>query len=214
MSWRSKQYSTKSNTIPLGPRKFSDIVKTKVEPSYQPSAPPIDTVEDEAPRGRRQGRRSRWSETSANENKILSLLSMPTALTSLMTPEQTEAYALHLRIEEITEKIKINDLVPPRSQRDHSPAPVYDNYGRRTNTRESRYRKKLEHERHFLIEKAMKFIPEFKPPSDYRRFTKTEEKVYIPTNDYPEINFSTNLPPLSFTNLPLVLFFTTNMILT
>ena len=77
-----------------------------------------------------------------------------------------------------------------------SPAPQYDNFGRRVNTREYRYRKKLEDERHKLIEKAMKIIPSYHPPSDYRRPTKTQEKVYVPVNDYPEINFSTLTNPL------------------
>lgn len=36
----------------------------------------------------------------------------------------------------------------------------------------------------------MKTIPGYHPPSDYRRPTKTQEKVYVPVNDYPEINFS------------------------
>ena len=58
------------------------------------------------------------------------------------------------------------------------------------NTREYRYRKKLEDERHKLVERAMKIIPNYHPPSDYRRPTKTQEKVYVPVNDYPEINFS------------------------
>lgn len=62
--------------------------------------------------------------------------------------------------------------------------------GRRVNTREIRYRKKLEEERHKLIEKAIKTIPNYTPPQDYRRPAKTQEKVYVPVNDYPEINFS------------------------
>lgn len=36
----------------------------------------------------------------------------------------------------------------------------------------------------------MKIIPSYHPPADYRRPTKTQEKVYVPVNDYPEINFS------------------------
>ena len=36
----------------------------------------------------------------------------------------------------------------------------------------------------------MKIIPDYHPPADYRRPTKTQEKVYVPVNDYPEINFS------------------------
>jgi splicing factor 1 len=65
------------------------------------------------------------------------------------------------------------------------------------NTREYRYRKRLEDERHKLIEKAMKVIPNYHPPQDYRRPTKTREKVYVPVNDYPEINFSMIANPLT-----------------
>lgn len=82
-------------------------------------------------------------------------------------------------------------------RRSPSPPPQYDNFGRRINTREYRYRKRLEDERHKLIEKAMKVIPNYHPPSDYRRPTKTQEKVYVPVNDYPEINFSMIANPLT-----------------
>jgi splicing factor 1 len=82
--------------------------------------------------------------------------------------------------------------------RSPSPPPQYDNFGRRVNTREFRYRKRLEDERHKLIEKAMKVIPNYHPPQDYRRPTKTQEKVYVPVNDYPEINFSMIANPLTF----------------
>lgn len=43
----------------------------------------------------------------------------------------------------------------------------------------------------------MKIIPSYHPPSDYRRPTKTQEKVYVPVNDYPEINFSMLANPLT-----------------
>lgn len=87
--------------------------------------------------------------------------------------------------------------------RSPSPAPQYDNHGRRVNTREYRYRKRLEDERHKLIEKAMKTIPNYHPPQDYRRPTKTQEKVYVPVNDYPEINFSMIANPLTFLTISL-----------
>jgi splicing factor 1 len=141
-------------------------------------------------------------------------MGLPTAIVANMTSEQLEAYTLHLRIEEITQKLKIDDVVPadgdrcvarffssgarltflPRSP---SPPPQYDNHGRRVNTREYRYRKRLEDERHKLVEKAMKTIPNYHPPQDYRRPTKTQEKVYVPVNDYPEINFSMIANPLT-----------------
>lgn len=91
------------------------------------------------------------------------------------------------------------EMIPDKSlaSRSPSPAPQYDNHGRRVNTREYRYRKRLEDERHKLIEKAMKTIPNYHPPQDYRRPTKTQEKVYVPVNDYPEINFSMIANPLT-----------------
>lgn len=88
-------------------------------------------------------------------------------------------------------------LIFPR-YRSPSPPPQYDNFGRRVNTREYRYRKRLEDERHKLVEKAMKMIPNYHPPADYRRPTKLQEKVYVPVNDYPEINFSMITNPLTF----------------
>lgn len=50
----------------------------------------------------------------------------------------------------------------------------------------------------------MKSIPNYHPPQDYRRPTKTQEKVYVPVNDYPEINFSmiANLPILTNFSIP------------
>jgi len=160
---------------------------------------------------RQRKKRNRWGD--AAENKAAGLMGLPTAIYSAMTTEQLDAYTLHLRIEEITQKLKINDVVPadddryvctpctptavliaPRSP---SPPPQYDNFGRRVNTREFRYRKRLEDERHKLVEKAMKTLPNYHPPADYRRPTKTQEKVYVPVNDYPEINFSMELTPLT-----------------
>lgn len=85
--------------------------------------------------------------------------------------------------------------------RSPSPPPQYDNSGKRVNTKEYRYRKRLEDERHKLVERALKTIPDYKPPSDYRRPTKTQEKVYVPVNDYPEINFSMICAPTYLTNL-------------
>ena len=43
----------------------------------------------------------------------------------------------------------------------------------------------------------MKVIPNYHPPQEYRRPTKTQEKVYVPVNDYPEINFSMIANPLT-----------------
>lgn len=52
--------------------------------------------------------------------------------------------------------------------RSPSPEPIYNNEGKRLNTREYRTRKKLEDDRHQLIQQVMKDNPDYKPPSDYR----------------------------------------------
>ncbi|KAK0725454.1 hypothetical protein B0H67DRAFT_481493 [Lasiosphaeris hirsuta] len=109
-----------------------------------------------------------------------------------MTAEQVEAYALHVRIEEISQKLKTNDVVPANHLcRSPSPSPEYDNSGRRTNTRHRRYRERLQAERHSLIQQAARTIPNYCPPADYVFTARTavEDKVYIPTKDFPKVNF-------------------------
>ncbi|KIW93119.1 branchpoint-bridging protein [Cladophialophora bantiana CBS 173.52] len=197
MSWRN-QGITGSNNIPLGTRRR--LGGEGDGDSRNDSAASSPAWGDSSKRGRsppradptadgvkRRRKRNRWGE--AGENKAAGLMGLPTMIQANMTAEQLEAYALHLRIEEISQKLRINDVVPAEADRSPSPPPQYDNFGRRVNTREFRYRKRLEEERHKLIEKAMKTIPNYHPPSDYRRPTKTQEKVYVPVNDYPEINF-------------------------
>jgi splicing factor 1 len=64
---------------------------------------------------RRRKKRNRWGE--ATENKAAGLMGLPTAIVADMTSEQLEAYTLHLRIEEITQKLKIDDVVPADGDR-------------------------------------------------------------------------------------------------
>uniref|UniRef100_A0A914XAN2 Branchpoint-bridging protein n=1 Tax=Plectus sambesii TaxID=2011161 RepID=A0A914XAN2_9BILA len=74
--------------------------------------------------------------------------------------------------------------------RSPSPEPVYDSQGKRLNTREIRKRQQLEHSRHERIQQLLKINPHFKPPTDYRQPTiKLHDKVWIPQEDHPEINF-------------------------
>lgn len=44
-------------------------------------------------------------------------MGLPTAIMSNMTSEQLEAYTLHLRIEEISQKLRIDDVVPADGDR-------------------------------------------------------------------------------------------------
>ena len=44
-------------------------------------------------------------------------MGLPTMIQANMTAEQLEAYTLHLRIEEISQKLRINDVVPAEADR-------------------------------------------------------------------------------------------------
>ncbi len=68
---------------------------------------------DDGPKRRKK--RNRWGD--ATENKAAGLMGLPTAIVANMTSEQLEAYTLHLRIEEITQKLKIDDVVPADGDR-------------------------------------------------------------------------------------------------
>lgn len=64
---------------------------------------------------RRRKKRNRWGD--ATENKAAGLMGLPTAIMANMTSEQLEAYTLHLRIEEISQKLRIDDVVPADGDR-------------------------------------------------------------------------------------------------
>lgn len=146
MAWRN-QGITGSNNIPLGKRRFGgdaeedgvivnngsaspngfsngDLdVKRGRSPertllSLSRSAMPLCAncftgTEHDGPRRRKK--RNRWGD--ATENKAAGLMGLPTAIVADMTTEQLEAYTLHLRIEEITQKLKIDDVVPADGDR-------------------------------------------------------------------------------------------------
>lgn len=101
---------------------------------------------------------------------------------------------VQLRLDEISRSLRTGQVVPPDGQRSPSPPPTYDSHGRRTNTREVRYRKKLEDERMRLVDRQMKNDPNYRPPTEYLMAKKQNagrptDKVYIPVKEFPEINF-------------------------
>ncbi|XP_005102932.1 splicing factor 1 isoform X2 [Aplysia californica] len=138
---------------------------------------------------RKKKRKSRWN-TDNDEKTVIP--GMPTVIPSNLTESQQRQYVVHLQIEEISRKLRTGDLGIPANpeQRSPSPEPIYNNEGKRLNTREYRTRKKLEEERHKLIQEAIKLNPEFKPPSDYKPpVVRVSDKVMIPQEEHPDINF-------------------------
>ena len=66
--------------------------------------------------------------------------------------------------------------------RSPSPEPIYSHDGKRLNTREVRVRKKLEDERHELVQQAINLNPEYRPPTDYKYVAHTCSNL---TTNYP-----------------------------
>lgn len=185
--------------ITLSPLFPYQLIHTDYDTNLTGSRSP--SVDPNAPRKRR----SRWGDAKTE------LPGLPTAISANgVSQVQLDNYAIHLRLEEINRKLRLNDYVPPERERQvsihvcpqqtltqpmhrsPSPPPTYDNHGRRTNTREVRYRKKLEEERIRLVDRAMKNDPNFHPPVEYaqqKRSHRPSEKVYIPVKEFPEINF-------------------------
>ena len=117
---------------------------------------------------------------------------MPTVIPTGLSMDQEKQYLLHLQIEEISRRLRTGDLgIPPIPEdRSPSPEPIYNNEGKRLNTREYRTRKKLEEERHKLVQDAMVINTDYKPPADYKPpVIRVSDKVMIPQDDHPEINF-------------------------
>ncbi|RYP62874.1 hypothetical protein DL769_007133 [Monosporascus sp. CRB-8-3] len=133
-------------------------------------------------------RKTRWGP----ENGALGLSNFTTAITAPMTSEQIDAYVMQVRIEEITQKLRFDHVVPADlDRRSPSPPPRYDASGKRVNTRHRRYRERLENERHALVRHAAHAIPNYRAPQGYVRGPRRliTDRVYIPVKDFPEVNF-------------------------
>ena len=133
-------------------------------------------------------RRTNWGDSIA---KVF-IPGVPQIIPSKLTEEEFNALLLRVRIEEITYKLTSGyplNLDYP-DERSPSPPPIYDQFGKRTNTREQRRKEKLMRERQDLIQRVQKQYPVFKPPADYKPMAiKKSKKIYIPNSKYPEYNF-------------------------
>lgn len=145
-----------------------------------PPPPEEEDAEDEYSKNR-----SRWGAPS----KKVQIAAITAVLPAALNHQKFEQYLINARLEEIARKLRTGDVVPSDRERSPSPPPAYDGFGRRTNMREARYRKRLEDERARLVDLATKTNPNFRMPSDSLRRAQCMEKLWIPTKKYPGINF-------------------------
>lgn len=147
MAWRNQGITGSNNIPLGNRRRFGggDPTPPADDGGYNPSQPSTGYVDGNSKRGRspergellqnpprrkhtdtlsaepvadgerRRKKRNRWGD--AAENKAAGLMGLPTMIKANMTTEQLEAYTLHLRIQEISEKLRINDVVPADGDR-------------------------------------------------------------------------------------------------
>lgn len=121
-----------------------------------------------------------------------SVSAIPRVIPGGLTIEQVEALMVRVRIEELTRKLNLNELDIDYTieHKTPSPEPIYDQQGKRINTREARAREHLLAERHGLVTTATAMYPGFKPPADYQPVTsKKMRKIMVPIDKHPEYNF-------------------------
>ena len=105
-------------------------------------------------------------------------------------PASVEEVRLQLRIDELS-RLMNSPLAQLSSDEPRSPEPepTYDSQGQRTNTREQRYKLRYATERNDLILQLTAANSSYRPPSDWKKQTRFERRVYIPVRDYPDYNF-------------------------
>ncbi|XP_066992891.1 splicing factor 1 [Anabrus simplex] len=185
----SSNGSTDSMYVSASSRNFTSLLN----PSYLQTANGKESnkreSEAEKEERRQKRKKSRWG---GDEKEKTFIPGMPTVLPTNLSKEQEEAYLVQLQIEEISRKLRTGELGIPVNpeERSPSPEPIYSSDGKRLNTREYRTRKRLEEERHHLIQQMLSLNPDFKPPADYKPpIIRVSDKVMIPQDDHPDINF-------------------------
>jgi splicing factor 1 len=129
---------------------------------------------------------SRWEENSIK----IPIPGIPANVPYGMSNDALEAFLLRVRLEEINRRLVTDIIVDPSECRSPSPDPTYNEFGKRSNTRDQRIRDRLTQEKVDLIEHAMVRFPSFRPPADYKPEPKKwTKKIFIPVNDHPEYNF-------------------------
>ncbi|CAH7669585.1 hypothetical protein BY996DRAFT_6430879 [Phakopsora pachyrhizi] len=212
--WRNGNKVTGTNDAPLGaprrwgggqsdpkeagafgglgaPTSYTSAPTTNREEELPPPPPPAANAPEPPPTERK--RKSRWGA----ETEKVDVAGLPVAINGTIDTADLDRYAANLRLEHVNTKLRSGDVVPPERERSPSPPPTYDGQGRRTNTREFRYRRKLEEERTKLIERLIKIDPSYRPPPDFEaqkkfggnRSGRPSDKVYIPIKEFPEIKF-------------------------
>jgi hypothetical protein len=111
---------------------------------------------------------------------------------SKSTEQQQQIYILQMQINESTRMMARPDMGIPANPRDRSPSPepVYNSSGIRINTRLERTKNKWVNQRNNAITRLKELDSGYQPPSQYNyKNVKLEDKVYLPADEHPTVNF-------------------------
>ena len=129
-------------------------------------APAASTVQGETVK-----RKSRWGpsepEPGGKPNPLASLAKTNPSLAAALGLQQTGGGTPN-RINDIWQWLQSPKLPDEELNRSPSPEPIYDKFGKRTNTRDMRVRERLIKERYELIEAEIKSNPSYRPPPDFK----------------------------------------------
>jgi len=175
---------------PIVAKRAAQIIASALGFVLPDTAPPPSTDGDGAS-GEASGskrKRSRWGDSSATGI----MMTAPTTLPAGLTPAQEAVFLDKLRVDEISTALRLCDYssILNARRRSPSPEPVYNQSGQRLNTREVRAKQKLEKERHDIVQRLTTSDATYRPPADYRPpEVKLQDKVHIPQDEHPDINF-------------------------
>jgi len=126
-----------------------------------------------------------------NANKTVTMKTQ-IDLSSVGDDTAQKIYLVNCQIQEISALLATPDLGIPKDPRDRSPSPepIYNSNGKRLNTRLDRTRNKLISQRNICVSRLKELDPTYQPPSAFKyRNAELEDKVMIPAEEHPEINF-------------------------
>jgi Splicing factor 1 helix-hairpin domain/KH domain len=130
-------------------------------------------------------KRKRFTNVDEREYFPVPFVDFPVGLSR----SEADQFLREQRLEVLLEKIRAGEIeIPDFGIRPPSPPPVFDRKGARANSVEARYSLSMQREFSNLVYWMTKHITGYTPPAEYRppMFSK---RLFLPTDQYPEINF-------------------------
>lgn len=153
---------------------------------------PTKTLEQELQKKKDRESRDRKRKSRWDSDDGVKLEDAAVDVEKLASKKAQQIYLLNLEIRELTARMAQPLMGIPSDPRDRSPSPepVYNAHGQRVNTRVERTKQKLQSKRSNAITKLRILEPTYWPPACMNyKCPFLEERIDIPQDDFPELNF-------------------------